>query len=320
MSLIRIKDVAYVRFGAPDLAEMAQFLSEFGMIPAGSGPDRLYMRGYRGGPFLHVTDLGDPGFRALGLWAPDLDSLQTLSAAEDVPVVALDSPGGGYCVRLIDPDGFLVEVVAGQDFGDAPPLPTSAPWNHAGEYARENALRRLAPGPSHVLRLGHVVLGVSDFRRSERWYKDRFGILTSDEIPISESKALGAFMRCDRGSELTDHHTLFLLEHPEAPKFLHAAFEVHDFDDLMTGHDHLTNKGRTHNWGIGRHIYGSQIFDYWADPWGHEVEHWTDGDRLTSDVAPNLGALSELLATQWGPRGELPPELVDAMAGTGRAN
>jgi catechol 2,3-dioxygenase-like lactoylglutathione lyase family enzyme len=318
MSIIRIKDVAFVRFGAPDLAEMADFLLEFGMIAAGgSNADTLYMRGYGAGPFLHVTERGEPGFRALGLWAEDVDALRALGDAEGVPVLPLESPGGGYCVRLIDPDGFQVEIVAGQAAAEPPPVPASAPWNHGGAYTRQNELRRLAPGPSHVLRLGHVVLGVSDFRRSERWYKDRFGILTSDEIPISETKALGAFMRCDRGSELTDHHSLFLLEHPEAPKFLHAAFEVHDFDDLMTGHDYLLKRGRTHNWGIGRHIYGSQIFDYWADPWGHEVEHWTDGDRLTAYIPPNLGDLKQLLATQWGAPGELPPELADAMASAG---
>ena len=27
-------------------------------------------------------------------------------------------------------------------------------------------------------------------------------------------------------------------------------------------------------------MLGSQIFDYWRDPWGHTVEHWTDGDLL----------------------------------------
>ena len=48
----------------------------------------------------------------------------------------------------------------------------------------------------------------------------------------------------------------------------------------MCGHDWLKEKGRRHEWGVGRHILGSQIFDYWRDPWGHTLEHWTDGDLL----------------------------------------
>jgi len=41
---------------------------------------------------------------------------------------------------------------------------------------------------------------VSDFRASERWYKDRFGFITSDEIALSPSLSLGAFLRCDRAT------------------------------------------------------------------------------------------------------------------------
>jgi len=63
----------------------------------------------------------------------------------------------------------------------------------------------------------------------------------------------------------------------------HAAFEVEDVDALMAGHDHLKNAGFDHHAGIGRHILGSQTFDYWRDPWGHVVEHFTDGDLLNAD-------------------------------------
>ena len=33
--------------------------------------------------------------------------------------------------------------------------------------------------------------------------------------------------------------------------------------------------------GVGRHVLGAQVFDYWRDPWGHVLEHFTDGDLLT---------------------------------------
>ena len=52
---------------------------------------------------------------------------------------------------------------------------------------------------------------------------------------------------------------------------------------------------------IGRHVLGSQVFDYWRDPWGHMFEHYADGDLLTASSKPgNYPALPENLA-QWGP-------------------
>ena len=152
-----------------------------------------------------------------------------------------------------------------------------------------------------MVRLGHAVLGVSDFRRSEQWYKERFGFITSDEIAVSPEMSIGAFMRCDRGDTPTDHHTLFLLQGPDGVGFHHAAFEVVDVDDLMAGHDQLAEGGWTPEWGIGRHLLGSQVFDYWKDPWGNTLEHWTDGDLFTAADGSNTAPLPDLLAVQWGP-------------------
>ena len=52
---------------------------------------------------------------------------------------------------------------------------------------------------------------------------------------------------------------------------------------------------------MGRHIMGSQIFDYWKDPFGNELEHWTDGDLFTAADPPQKHAdAGALLAVQWG--------------------
>jgi catechol 2,3-dioxygenase-like lactoylglutathione lyase family enzyme len=146
-----------------------------------------------------------------------------------------------------------------------------------------------------------VVLNVSNFRASERWYKDRFGFITSDEIQMSPEFSIGAFFRCDRGDTPTDHHTLFLVQSPKGSGFNHAAFEVADIDDLMRGHQRLKDTGRHAEWGVGRHVLGSQVFDYWRDPWGHTLEHWTDGDLFTVADGSNTATLQDLLAVQWGP-------------------
>ena len=57
--------------------------------------------------------------------------------------------------------------------------------------------------------------------------------------------------------------------------------------------------------GIGRHVLGSQVYDYWADPWGRVHEHWAHSDRLNRANGSNLVAAEEALTSQWG---EAPPE------------
>ena len=301
MSIIKIEDIAHVRFAAPDLEAMKVFLTEFGLVPVPSDDGVLYARGTGPQPFLHATVAGEPGFKALGLRAGSLDDLKTLAQAEGVAVAPLDAPGAGFVAVLTDPDGYRVEIVAGQTLSEAKTLHDGAVRNDARIKPRLRAPTRLDAGPANVVRLGHAVLEVKDFRASEAWYKARFGFITSDEIEAAPGFAIGAFMRCDRGATPTDHHTLFLLQAPNAPRFNHAAFEVADFDDLMCGHTHLKHAKRTPAWGVGRHILGSQIFDYWKDPWGHELEHWTDGDLFAAEDGSRKASLQELLAVQWGP-------------------
>lgn len=300
MSTIKIEDIAFVRFRAPDLDRMHDFLQDFGLQVIHHDARRLFARGAGASPVLHMTELGEPGFAGLGLRAASLADLETLATAEGAAVDPLDAPGGGKMVVLHDPDGHRVEVIAGQEATDASPLPANTPWNSASDRPRLRQLKRIATGPSHVIRLGHCVLNVSDFRASERWYKDRFGFITSDEIALMPEMSVGAFLRCDRGDTPTDHHTLFILQNPEGPGFNHAAFEVVDLDDLMAGHDRLKSTGRTLEWGVGRHILGSQVFDYWRDPWGHTLEHWTDGDLLAAGDGSNIASLQDLLGVQWG--------------------
>jgi catechol 2,3-dioxygenase-like lactoylglutathione lyase family enzyme len=311
MQVIKVEDIAHVRFSAPDLAAMRSFLEDFGLICFEEN-GRLYGKGQDGRPFLHVTEPGEARFLAVGLRASSVEDLETLAASQGARVDDLCEPGGGKVVRLTDPDGYLVEVVAGQAKQEAIRLVADLPRNTAAEKPRLSQSVRLAASPANVTRIGHAVLKVSDFRTSETWYKDRFGFLTSDEVEAARDVPLGAFMRCDRGDKPSDHHTIFLAQLPGELGLLHAAFEVTNLDDLMLGHQFLKSKKRVAAWGVGRHIMGSQIFDYWKDPFGNELEHWTDGDLFTAADPPQKMPMSALLAVQWGSphpmfAGKMPP-------------
>jgi len=310
MSVIKVEDIAAVRFSAPDLGRMRQFLLDFGLAEAAEWNDGvLRMRGTDTAPYCHVTERGEPGFRGLALRARSIEDLKKLAASESVPVKAIDAPGGGWMIRLVDPNGFEVDVVAGQAPGEIRAAEDNGLWNFATKRPRHSATKRVTPGPSNVTRLGHAVLLVKDLGETWRWWEQRFGLLISDEVRDPGGNPAALFVRCDRGAVPTDHHTLNFASVPGKPaQFHHAAFEVADLDSLMVGHDYLASREHRHVWGIGRHILGSQVFDYWLDPFGNRVEHWTDGDVFAADAAPARVDLATMMGRQWGP--PAPPTFV----------
>ncbi len=99
MPVIRIEDIAHVRFAAPDLPAMRSFLDDFGLICFEEN-GKLYGKGRDGRPFLHVTEPGEAKFLAVGLRAASVDDLETLAASQGTCVEDLREPGGGKVVRL----------------------------------------------------------------------------------------------------------------------------------------------------------------------------------------------------------------------------
>lgn len=302
MSTTKILDIAYVRLGASDLSATADFLRKFGLTIQ-IQDTTVYASGTNGAPYCLVSEGGAPGLRAVGFEVATREDLERLSLLDHASeILPIDAPGGGEKVRLTDPNGYTVEAVYGWQ-RELPVRPDARLPINSGEYrARIQKPVRLLERPSQVKRLGHCVLFVKDFRESEAWYKSHFGFLTSDEVHTdSNEKAMGAFMRCDRGETPVDHHTLFLLQVP-GEGLQHAAFEVHDWDDLMVGHDVLADAGYQHQWGIGKHVLGSQVFDYWKDPDGHTLEHFTDGDLFDASYPPGSASLQAIRRVQWGAR------------------
>lgn len=94
------------------------------------------------------------------------------------------------------------------------------------------------------------------------FYTTHFNFFPGELIYNDAGEAFNTFCRLDRGDELVDHHRFFFFG---GPKFHvhHSSFETHDFDTQVLGHDWLRHKGHELSWCVGRHIMGSQIFDYW---------------------------------------------------------
>jgi catechol 2,3-dioxygenase-like lactoylglutathione lyase family enzyme len=309
MSVIKVTDIAFVRLRSPDLASAERFLTDFGLTVQHRAPTALYMRGTGRCGFVHVTELGDPKVLAVAFTAPSEDALATLATVEGASNVEdLDGTRGGKRVRLRDPHGMQVEIVHGID--PLEPLPVYPTVMNVGtNKPRQGALCRPPHGPAQVQRLGHIVFKSPDVLATHAWYRETFGLLCSDDVYAGEpDNIIGSFNRCDRGDEYVDHHTLFVVEGTHYG-MNHVAYEVEGIDDIMLGHAHLAGAGYKHVWGIGRHYLGSQIFDYWQDPWGRVHEHWTDGDKLNATTAGNLLPAEIGLASQWGEN--TPPEFAE---------
>ena len=281
--LVKVIDTAYIAFQVPDLQRQKAFLADFGMVAAqgeaqGDGAS-LYMRGYGTAPYIYVAHKGsEPGFLGAGFLLACEADLQRVAQDTGRPMEALDGPGGGQRVRLRDPDGFFVDLIWGRQ--QVAPLTTRSeglPVNLPDTKNRVNRALRTPLEPSPVQRFGHYVLMVSDFEASWRWYRRHLGLLPTDVQCTTSGHPVLAFCRLDRGELPADHHSVVLASGPRAT-YMHSAYETVDQDAIGQGQQYLKQKGWRHFWGMGRHILGSQIFDYWLDPHGHEVEHYADGD------------------------------------------
>ena len=134
------------------------------------------------------------------------------------------------------------------------------------------------------------------------WYTSTLSLAPSD-IVYKDSQPITCFFHIARGAEYTDHHAFFFKPTKSNAKdnVAHSAFEVHDFDIQQLGHDYLASKGYELCWGVGRHVLGSQLFDYWFDVSGFMVEHYADGDLVNEDTPVSHEVAGPGTLAVWGP-------------------
>jgi hypothetical protein len=302
MSIIKVSDLAYCRMQTPDLDRSEQFLRDFGLLPAGlDGPRRLF-RGTAPSQYCYVIEKGPRQFLGCAFQAKSRADLEALSKSEGRLIEHIDAPGGGLRVRLTDPNGYAIDVVHGIESAAPVEIERCEVNTAAHPLRRAGKLLRLPKNqPTPIKRLAHVVFATPKLNETIDWYRHKLGLISSDEVVVGpEKKRIGAFMRVDDGSNFVDHHAVFVVASPQAG-LQHLSFEAQDVDAVFADHHYLQHLGRyEHFWGIGRHLLGSQLFDYWSDPWGYAHEHWADSDRLNADAPTAVWDAREGLVTQWG--------------------
>jgi catechol 2,3-dioxygenase-like lactoylglutathione lyase family enzyme len=280
---------------------MSRFLTDFGLVALETRDNVHYFRGCGDQPYcVAISASNADRLASVTFEAREAADVERLASATGARIEAAEGPGGGRRVRLTDPDGLTVVVIHGAQ--RVQPLPTrreALPFNTPGSKRRVNETVRPPLEPSPVFRLGHVVLQRPDFDRSIQWYMRHLGLIPTDVFAAPDGRAALAFMRLDRGSEPADHHSIAVLGGP-ATNLLHVSFESFDIDSLGQGHQVLRAGGWKHWWGIGRHQYGSQLFDYWKDPAGDEWEHYADGDVMNVDYPTGYHPLERGTLWTWG--------------------
>jgi catechol 2,3-dioxygenase-like lactoylglutathione lyase family enzyme len=302
--IIKVHDIAWLEFEKPDLTRAEAFARAFGFGTSFRTADELCLRGTdSGSPCVLITRGPRSRFVGAAYTAAEQSDVQRLAEATGTRVRAMPESVGGVAVGLVDPSGVTVRVVAGTRQLEALPAQPPHQFNFGHELRRINATQRPPHEPTRVQRLGHVVLQTTKYLEALNWYLDHLGMIVSDFLYFPGRRDRGpvmSFIRCDRGPVSSDHHTLAMALGP-SNRYIHSAYQVSDVDAMAAGGRYLAELGYHRSWGIGRHILGSQIFDYWRDPDGFLVEHFSDGDMFDATLEPGWAAFTASGLYQWGP-------------------
>lgn len=296
-SKIQLARISHVYQSHPDLQQWKSFAADFGFEIEAESNTEIYFRGYGQSPYVCVASQNKDGEKAFGgaaFAARTEEDFEKAMGLENAKIIDLKAaPGGGRMVTIPTPSGSDFHVVFGQKL--RVPKPTTLTEVSKGEYnkslekPRKGKFQRFKIGPAMVHKLGHYGFISTRWNEDVAFYTTNFNFVPSDILHAAGNPDLDVitFLHLDLGKEYSDHHSLFLARAPPdfpATVLHHTSYEVDDFDTQLLGHEYLLGKGHKLVWGVGRHILGSQIFDYWKDTSGFTIEHYADGDVVNEDT------------------------------------
>ena len=217
-----------VTIGVPNVDETAAYYTDFGLTPGEGG----WFSTADAGQQLRLLPAPVRRLLELRVGADDPDDLAR--AAAGLARLGVPSARDGTHLEATEPvTGVRVTLdVAPRTRQGAIP---ATPYNGPGRLDRPDTR---APGftrPDRVRprKLGHAVLGSTDYAASTAFFTEGLGFKISDRI-----KGVGAFMRCS-----TDHHNVLVLAAPVS--FLHhTSWQVDDVDDVGRGAARCSRAGR----------------------------------------------------------------------------
>ncbi|MGU7782758.1 VOC family protein [Burkholderia sp. PU8-34] len=280
-----VHSIDHFALDVPNLADARHFLSAFGFelderdgqILLRTPSSRQVWARIRQGERKRLAYL------SLNCFADDFLPLceQVLNAGGRAASPAAGAAEGGFWFE--DPDGNLLQLKAGEK---TTPACKPLECREAGpRRLRGSRFRKDAP-QVRPTRLSHVLMFTPDIARAIGFYERALGLRLSDGCT-----GIVAFLHGRHGS---DHH-LIAFAQGDAKGWHHSAWDVPTVDDVGLGKMQMQQAGYTQGWGVGRHVLGSNYFQYVRDPWGSYWEYSADIDYVDA-------------GTEWPSRGDHPPE------------
>lgn len=287
---MRVTHLRGVELTDPAPADVAGFYERiWGLERVAAVGESVYLRGT--GPEHHVLAI-HPGPRTtvrgyrLGLAdrAAVDGAAAELQSRADTRIVAgpgpLEGPGGGYGLRITDPDGREIELSA--EVTQVAALPSgsttsSAGVVRAGDASAAGSAATAGGPPIRPTKVSHVVLNSPDADAYLRLLIEGLGFRVADETEHM------VFCKCN-----LDHHSVAIARAPHA-SLNHVAYEVPTVDDVLAGIEHMAAHGFDTLWGPGRHPQGMNAFGYFLAPNGQVVEYTAEVEQIPDDeLAPRF--------------------------------
>jgi len=275
--------------GVPNPEETAAYYREFGLTDSGDG----WFASRDGGRQLRLIPAPTRRLLELRIGADDADDLARASSQLiRLGIDATTDPATGTLTACDQTT--RVRVVLQVTPRLKQPVTEPTPYNGPGrtERAGTRAPGILRTGRVSPRKLGHVVIGTTDFDATATFFRDGLGLQASDYI-----KDAGAFLRCS-----TDHHNVLVLRAPVVFPH-HSSWQVEDIDEIGRGAQSLlAEHPERHVWGLGRHHAGSNFFYYFKDPSGTFSEYYSDMDCVPEDQVWTPETFEGALGLfSWGP-------------------
>lgn len=277
----------------PDIGAALRFYEAFGLDvrPVRGGID-LYSFGHPH-HWASVVEAGDCKrlqYLSYGIYPEDAEAFRSLIEERRI-ACAPHSLAQSEGLWLRNPDETPIQLVVAPKV--SPSIKSTLAIRAPVPAGKGAASSRSGVEPVHPRHLSHLLCFTPDVTRMVAFQRDVLGLRLSDH-----SGDIIAFLHTPHGS---DHH-LVAFAKSHAPGLHHSSWDVASVDEVGLGAEQMRNAGWSEGWGVGRHVLGSNYFNYVQDPWGSFCEYSCDIDFVPHDVdwqAADHDAADSLYV--WGP-------------------
>lgn len=270
----------------PDLCEANKFIDAFGLHTVRNGNELLIRTHGDEHIWLKVIQAGSKAlaYLSLGCYSEDFDQIKRQILDEGGQPEAPPPYGDSEGFWFRDPDGNLLQLcVAPKRMPDSKPKleDQSVPEGIQGSYFRSTAPK------VHPTRLAHMLFFTGDMPKTLAFYERGLGVKVADR-----SGDIVAFTYARHGC---DHHLIAFVSSGKGKGFHHSAWDMPSINSVGLGAEQMRNAGYSHHWGVGRHVLGSNFFNYVKDSFGSWWEFsahidyipkggkWDGGDKNPED-------------------------------------